>query len=93
MKQEYSLSLVFPAYNEEDNLERLVGDADRGGKEVAKDYEIVIVDDGSTDSTPQMLERLKQSVPNLVVITHAPNKGYTAALRPGFTNAKKDLVV
>jgi len=92
MASEYSLSLVFPAFNEEDNLDRLVRDADQASKAIVQDYEIVVVDDGSTDSTPQLLEKLKSEFPNLVVYTHSPNKGYTAALRPGFTSAKKDLI-
>jgi glycosyltransferase involved in cell wall biosynthesis len=92
MTQDYSLSLVFPAYNEQDNLERLIEDSDNAAKTICENYEIIVVDDGSTDDTPQLLEKLKSTYPNLVVYTHSPNKGYTAALRTGFTNAKKDLV-
>lgn len=91
-RSKYSLSMVFPAYNEEDNLERLIMDADRVCKDIVDDYEVVIVDDGSTDDTPNILNRLKNEFPNLVVYTHSPNKGYTAALRTGFTNAAKDLI-
>ncbi len=86
------MSLVFPAYNEEDSLERLVAEADAAAKKLLKDYEIVVVDDGSVDRTPQVLEKLKEKYPSLVVYTHSPNKGYTAALRTGFTNAKKELI-
>ncbi|MBN1356422.1 glycosyltransferase family 2 protein [bacterium] len=92
MDGQYSLSMVFPAYNEQDNLERLIADADRASGSVSDDYEIIIVDDGSTDRTPEILARLKESYPNLVVHTHKPNRGYTAALRTGFAGATKDLV-
>jgi len=88
----YSISLVFPAYNEIDNVDRLVRDADRVGKKISDDYEIIVVDDGSTDGTGARLEQLKKDFPRLVVYTHSPNKGYTAALRTGFTNARKDLI-
>lgn len=92
MKSSFSLSLVFPAYNEEENLDKLIRDADRVAKKLVSDYEIIVVDDGSKDRTPQILQELGQEFPNLVVFTHSPNKGYTAALRTGFTGAKKDLI-
>jgi len=89
----FSLSMVFPAYNEQDNLDRLVRDADKVGKDVfGDDYEIIIVDDGSKDKTPDILEQLKKEYDHLVVYTHSPNQGYTAALRTGFSNASKDLI-
>ncbi len=93
METKYSLSMVFPAYNEQDNVDRLVRDADKVGKDLFGDrYEVIVVDDGSKDRTPQILADLQKEFPNLVVYTHSPNKGYTAALRTGFTNAKKDLI-
>ncbi|HPQ39537.1 MAG TPA: glycosyltransferase family 2 protein [bacterium] len=93
MAAKYSLSMVFPAYNEQDNVEKLVQDADTLGRDVfGEDYEVIVVDDGSKDKTPEILARLKTRYPRLVVYTHSPNRGYTAALRTGFTNAKKDLI-
>lgn len=93
MEKKYSLTMVFPAYNEQDNVDRLVRDADRVGKDVfGDDYEIIVVDDGSTDKTAEMLAGLKEEFDHLVVLTHSPNQGYTAALRTGFTNASKDLI-
>lgn len=93
METKYSLSMVFPAYNEQDNVDRLVRDADRVGRKLCgDDYEVIVVDDGSKDRTPQLLVELGREFPNLVIYTHSPNKGYTAALRTGFTNAKKDLI-
>lgn len=92
MTETYSISMVFPAYNEQDNLERLLKEADEAVSKVSSDYEIIVVDDGSTDETPALLKQLQTVYPFLVVYTHAPNKGYTAALRTGFTNARKELV-
>ncbi|MBN1297481.1 glycosyltransferase family 2 protein [bacterium] len=93
MNKKYSLSMVFPAYNEQDNVEKLVKDADSIGKNIMDDrYEIIVVDDGSKDHTPAILNRLKTEYPHLVVYTHSPNRGYTAALRTGFTQAKMDLI-
>ncbi len=92
MSQKYSLSMVFPAYNEEENVDRLVRDADRVCRTITDDYEVIVVDDGSKDRTPDILKKLKEEFSNLVIYTHSPNKGYTAALRTGFTSAKKELV-
>lgn len=93
MKTSHSLSMVFPAYNEQDNLDRLVRDADAVGIKIfGDDYEIIVVDDGSKDNTPTVLKNLQKEFPRLVVYTHSPNKGYTAALRTGFTNARKSLI-
>ncbi len=93
METEYSLSMVFPAYNEQDNVDRLVRDADNAGRRIFGDaYEIIVVDDGSKDRTPEILSDLKKEFSRLVVHTHSPNQGYTAALRTGFTNATKDLI-
>lgn len=92
MNSDYSISMVFPAYNEQDNLDRLLAEADAAARRVSSDYEIIVVDDGSLDDTPNVLKRLQTQYANLVVYTHTPNRGYTAALRTGFTNAQKPLI-
>ncbi|MCD4654451.1 glycosyltransferase family 2 protein [bacterium] len=74
-------------------MEKLVRDADRVGKDFFGDnYEIIIVDDGSKDNTAQILNELKNEFDHLMVYTHSPNQGYTAALRTGFTNATRELI-
>lgn len=59
---------------------------------VASDYEIVLVDDGSNGITKRVLEELSRKVPRLKVITHTKNKGYGAALKTGIYNSKFDLI-
>ena len=89
----FSLSLVFPAYNEAVNLEDLVSRAFESVKDIVSDFEIIIVDDGSTDNTIPTLDSLKAKFGEKLRSIHLrPNKGYASALREGFLNAKKDFI-
>jgi glycosyltransferase involved in cell wall biosynthesis len=87
------LTWFFPAHNEEANLEPLVEEAIGVLPELAEAWEIVIVDDGSRDRTPQLADALAAAHPGLVRVVHHPtNLGYGAALRSGFAAARHDLV-
>jgi glycosyltransferase involved in cell wall biosynthesis len=87
-----AISLVLPAYNEADNIERAVRDAAAAGAR-AGSYEVVVVDDGSRDATSDRLAALEARMgPALRVIRHGRNRGYGAALRTGFAAAQGDLV-
>jgi uncharacterized protein (TIRG00374 family) len=88
-----SLTVFFPCYNEEENVEKQTLDVDRVIGEIVEDYEVVIVDDGSTDRTGEIAERLAREHPHVRVIRHPRNLGYGTALRTGFTGAKKDLIL
>jgi len=89
-----SISAVLPAYNEEAIIERTVRHVGDVLADLARDYEIIVTNDGSKDQTGAVLERLQASDPqlNLHVVTHAQNRGYGAALASGFDAAQKDLV-
>jgi glycosyltransferase involved in cell wall biosynthesis len=87
-----ALSYFFPAHNEEANLRGLVEEALVTLPELADAFEIVIVDDGSHDATPQIAEDLAASDPRVRAVHHARNLGYGAALRTGFGAARHDLI-
>ncbi len=87
------LSLVIPAYNEEETIEECVREADAVLARVGKAYEILVVDDGSTDATFERLRGLKPAVPALRAIRYGENKGQTTAMAAGFDNARGGIVV
>ena len=87
------LSVVFPVYNEAGNVESLVDEIVRACDPLGLDYEIVVVDDGSRDGTPDVLSRLKARVSRLRVIFFRRNFGQTAALQAAISHARGDVVV
>ena len=88
-----ALSCFFPAHNEEANLEALVEEALATLPALAERFEIIAVDDGSRDRTPQIADRLAAENPDVVRVVHHPtNLGYGAALRSGFRAARFELV-
>jgi len=87
------LSFFFPAHNEEANLEALVREALETLPTLADTFEIIAVDDGSTDTTPAIADSLTAANPGIVRAVHHPtNLGYGEALRSGFGAARYDLV-
>ncbi|MEJ2744654.1 MAG: flippase-like domain-containing protein [bacterium] len=88
-----SITVFFPCYNEEENVEKQALDVDRVLSEICEDYEVVIVDDGSTDRTPEIADRLARDHGHVRVIHHPHNLGYGTALKTGFLGARKDLVL
>lgn len=93
MKKLNSLSIFFPFWNEEKNIENVINSAIPVADRIAKQWEIIIVDDGSKDKTLEKANALAASNPNIRVITHAPNRGYGAALKEGFENANYEYIV
>jgi glycosyltransferase involved in cell wall biosynthesis len=87
-----SLSAVFPAYNDGGTIASMVAAAWIACRQVTDDFEIIVVDDGSMDYTPLMLEETAKRYPELRIVTHEANRGYGAALRSGFSAATKDWV-
>ena len=87
------ISVFFPAYNDALSLPSLMERTFETLRRVAVDYEVIVVNDGSTDDTGQVLEHLRrQYAPFLRIVTHSGNRGYGAALRSGFEAATKDYI-
>ncbi|KPK97800.1 MAG: hypothetical protein AMJ95_07350 [Omnitrophica WOR_2 bacterium SM23_72] len=87
-----SLSVVLPAYNEEGNILEIINKILKILPSVTYDFEIIAVDDGSTDKTANILEKLKASDARLKVVRHPRNLGYGASLRSGFKKVEKELI-
>lgn len=93
MKKLPELSIFFPFWNEENNITKVVEDAIPVAKKVADKWEILMIDDGSSDKTLEKAKELEKTHPNLRTIAINPNRGYGAALRAGFENAHFKYVV
>jgi glycosyltransferase involved in cell wall biosynthesis len=87
------LSVFFPAYNDGGTIASLVITAVKVAGSLTPDFEVIVVNDGSSDDTPQILDELARLYPDHVRIVHHPkNRGYGGALRSGFAAATKDYV-
>jgi glycosyltransferase involved in cell wall biosynthesis len=86
------ISVFFPAYNEEKMIRTTVYGALSVIPGLFDDFEIMIIDDGSTDGTPRICDEIASENRNVRVIHHPKNLGYGAALKSGFSSAGKDLV-
>jgi len=87
-----SITVFFPCYNERDNVARVTERALGVLERIGADYEIIIVDDGSSDGTGQVADELAGGHDAVRVIHHDRNRGYGAALQSGFNAAAKELV-
>jgi glycosyltransferase involved in cell wall biosynthesis len=88
-----SISAFFPAYNDAGTIASMVVTTLLTLRELTDDYEILVINDGSKDHTPQVLDELARIYPKEVRIIHHPqNRGYGGALRSGFANATKDWI-
>jgi glycosyltransferase involved in cell wall biosynthesis len=87
------LSVFFPAYNDAGTIASLVISAVQVASTLTPDYEVIVINDGSRDETPRILNELARLYPDHVrVVHHERNRGYGGALRTGFATATKDLV-
>ncbi len=86
------LSVFLPTYNEEGSIVQVVGGIKSVLEEAASVWEIIIVDDGSTDKTSEIVASIAQADPRINVITHNPNRGYGASLKSGFYNSKYNWI-
>ncbi len=87
-----SLTIMFPCYNEEANVERVTRAALEVGRQVADDLEVLIINDGSRDRTGEIADRLAGEIDEVRVVHNNPNLGYGGALGSGFRAATKDWV-
>ncbi len=86
------LSLVIPAYNEQENIPVLLERVAAALAQIGKPFEVLIVDDGSTDSTPKLLDEGMHQYPWLRVLRMAKNGGQSAAFEAGFKAARGEII-
>lgn len=93
MSMAVSISAVIPMYNEEGYIRRTVKEVVNALKDITDDYEIIIVDDASTDNSGRIADELSQEDPHIRVARHKKNRKLGASLRTGFNLASKELVL
>src|SRR5580765_8904543 len=91
-EQPAGLSVFFPAYNDSGTIASMVIRAVQAASELTPDYEIIVVNDGSADATPQIVDELARTYPRVRAVHHPRNRGYGGALQTGFRSATKDLI-
>lgn len=93
MTKDMDISVVIPLYNEEESLPELSEWIGRVMKENGFSYEIIFVDDGSTDGSYSVIKKLAEGNPNIHAVSFSRNYGKSPALNTGFARAKGDVVI
>ncbi|MBL8878796.1 MAG: glycosyltransferase family 2 protein [Phycisphaerales bacterium] len=91
-KSKRSMSVFYPCYNEEANVERVTRAALKTCERLFEDYEVIIVNDGSKDRTGEIADQLAAENPRVRAVHNRPNRGYGGALARGFREASKDFI-
>lgn len=87
-----SLSIFFPVYNDWGTIASMTALAIATADQITDDYEIILVNDGSGESTVEVLDFLEKRFSRVRVVHHPKNRGYGAALRTGISEARKDFI-
>ncbi|MDD4735959.1 MAG: glycosyltransferase family 2 protein [Kiritimatiellae bacterium] len=87
------ISVVVPVFNEEDNVATLLREIDAAVKPLEKTYEVIYVDDRSTDQSLEVLRKLKQENSSVRVLRHGINSGESAASLTGMAHARGDVII
>lgn len=93
MSQNPYLSVVIPLFNEEEVLSRTLGEISAVCNSLNRSYEIIFVDDGSTDRTPLLLKEMSDKDPRVKVLRFSRNFGHQAAFNAGIDFAAGDMVI
>ncbi len=88
MERFKELSVFFPAYNEEGNISDTLKKALSALPDMAENFEIIVVNDGSQDKTADIVKEISAKHDTVKLVSHPKNRGYGAALRTGFSESK-----
>ena len=91
-KDSHAVSFVLPAYNEEENIEKAIADTVSIAARHCSAFEVIVVDDGSSDRTADLVDEATLRHPQVRLVQHTTNLGYGQALRSGFSAARLDFV-
>jgi glycosyltransferase involved in cell wall biosynthesis len=92
VRARHAVSFVLPAFNEEHNIVKAVRGAVSVGERCCSEYEVVVVDDGSSDGTAELVRALASRHRGVRLVAHGANRGYGEALRSGFAAARLEYV-
>lgn len=87
------ISLVIPAFNEEENVEKLSRDLNNVLIELGDPFEIIFVNDGSKDNTMNILKKIRTEISQIKILDLLSNSGQTAATLAGFENSSGDIII
>jgi glycosyltransferase involved in cell wall biosynthesis len=91
-KKPAGLSVFFPAYNDSGTIASMVIRAVTAASALTDDYEVIVVNDGSADATPEIVDELARTYSHVRAVHHPANRGYGGALQTGFRSATKELI-
>ncbi|HOY64421.1 MAG TPA: glycosyltransferase family 2 protein [bacterium] len=91
-KQDRAISCVIPAFNEEECVEAAITESLSALRNHCSRYEVIVVDDGSSDATADIVREISSRQPEVKLISHSANIGYGAALRTGFEASSMNLI-
>ena len=92
VRDNQGLSIFFPAYNDSGTIASMVVTALLTARTLTTDFEVIVINDGSADRTPAILDELARVYPEVKIVHHPVNRGYGGALRSGFATASKTFV-
>lgn len=87
-----SLSVLMPAYDEEESIAQALQACAKALPHLAEDFEVIVVNDGSKDRTKEILDNIRPSFPFLKICSHERNQGVGAALSTGIASASKEFI-
>lgn len=88
----FSVSAFFPVYNDGESVKKIIPEAIRTLSKLTSTYEIILINDGSTDGSEITMKKLEKKYKSVRVVSHEKNLGYGAALKTGFAESKCDLI-
>ncbi len=87
------ISVFIPFMNEKGNLTELIERVEAGGKATGHEFELILVDDGSTDGGGELVAEIRKTKPWITLLTHRTNFGLTQAMKTGFASCTGDIIV